>query len=56
VNGRLWVADTENHLLRALDFNTRTVTTVAGIGEQCMWQESGGRGADRRPQLALGPR
>ena len=42
VNGRLWVADTENHLLRALDFNTRTVTTVAGIGEQCMWQESGG--------------
>ena len=42
VHGRLWVADTENHLLRAVDFEARAVTTVAGTGEQCMWQESGG--------------
>ena len=42
VDGRLWVADTENHLIRAVDFDTRDVRTVAGIGEQCMWQESGG--------------
>ena len=42
VHGQLWVADTGNHLLRALDFDRRLVRTVAGIGEQCMWQESGG--------------
>jgi len=42
IDRQLWVADTENHLLRALDFDRRTVTTVAGVGEQCMWQESGG--------------
>ena len=30
----LYVADTENHLLRKLDLNTRTVTTIAGTGEQ----------------------
>ena len=30
----LYVADTENHLLRKLDLKTRTVTTIAGTGEQ----------------------
>lgn len=30
----LYVADTENHLLRQLDLNARTVTTIAGTGEQ----------------------
>lgn len=30
----LYVADTENHLLRKLDLNARTVTTIAGTGEQ----------------------
>ncbi len=30
----LYVADTENHLLRKLDLNTRMVTTIAGTGEQ----------------------
>jgi thiol-disulfide isomerase/thioredoxin/sugar lactone lactonase YvrE len=43
VDGRLWVADTENHLLRQIDFGERVVTTVAGIGEQCMWEERGGK-------------
>jgi DNA-binding beta-propeller fold protein YncE len=30
----LYVADTENHLIRQLDLKTRTVTTVAGTGNQ----------------------
>ena len=30
----LYVADTENHLLRRLDLQARTVTTIAGTGEQ----------------------
>ncbi len=40
---RLWVADTGNHLIRVVDLADRTVTTVAGTGEQCMWREEGGR-------------
>jgi thiol-disulfide isomerase/thioredoxin/sugar lactone lactonase YvrE len=30
----LYVADTENHAIRAVDFEKRTVTTIAGTGEQ----------------------
>ncbi len=30
----LWVADTENHLIREIDFAARTVKTVAGTGQQ----------------------
>ncbi|MEC4983400.1 MAG: thioredoxin-like domain-containing protein [Oscillatoria sp. PMC 1068.18] len=30
----LYVADTENHALRCLDFNLKQVKTIAGIGEQ----------------------
>ncbi len=32
--GVLWIADTENHLLRRADLATRTVKTVAGTGAQ----------------------
>ena len=39
----LWVADTGNHLLRAVNLTERVVTTEAGTGEQCMWREEGGR-------------
>jgi thiol-disulfide isomerase/thioredoxin len=43
VGDTVWVADTENHLLRAIDLTARVVSTKAGTGEQCMWQEEGGR-------------
>lgn len=35
LNGEtLYVADTENHLIRAVDLNAKTVSTIAGTGEQ----------------------
>jgi hypothetical protein len=37
------VADTENHLLREIDLDQRVVSTVAGTGVQCMWEERGGK-------------
>jgi DNA-binding beta-propeller fold protein YncE len=30
----LYVADTDNHAIRAVDFKTKTVTTIAGTGQQ----------------------
>jgi DNA-binding beta-propeller fold protein YncE len=38
----LYVADTENHALRAVDLVAGTVTTVAGTGEQLMGARVGG--------------
>lgn len=34
VGDRLYVADTENHLLRTVDLKQKTVSTLAGTGEQ----------------------
>lgn len=34
VGNTLYVADTENHLLRAVDLETKTVSTLAGTGRQ----------------------
>ena len=34
VENTLYVADTENHLLRAVDLQAKTVRTIAGTGEQ----------------------
>ena len=31
---RLYVADTENHLIREVDLKTKTVKTIAGTGQQ----------------------
>jgi thiol-disulfide isomerase/thioredoxin len=38
----LYVADTENHAVRAIDLPTGTVRTIAGIGRQAAWGERGG--------------
>jgi DNA-binding beta-propeller fold protein YncE len=40
----LYVADTENHAIRALDLNKGTITTVAGTGKQAPWRSTGGVG------------
>lgn len=45
----LYVADTENHLLRKLDLNARTVVTIAGTGEQAREDNIPGTGT----QVAL---
>lgn len=34
VNNKLYVADTENHLIRVVDLAAKTVATLAGTGEQ----------------------
>lgn len=46
----LYVADTENHLLRCLDLQARTVTTIAGTGVQALGQYR--RGPARAVALA----
>ena len=42
VGETLYVADTENHLLRAVDLATERVTTVAGTGTQAKFRATGG--------------
>lgn len=49
VNNFLYVADTENHLIRRLDLGTRTVETIAGNGRQ--GSAIRGRGAARQMSL-----
>ena len=44
-SGSLYIADTENHLVRRADLRARAVTTVLGTGEQG-GRASGGRGTD----------
>jgi DNA-binding beta-propeller fold protein YncE/thiol-disulfide isomerase/thioredoxin len=45
VGNVLYIADTENHLLRKADLTSRHVTTVAGTGEKGVaWAEFGGAG------------
>ncbi|OCT71267.1 NHL repeat-containing protein 2 [Xenopus laevis] len=40
----IYVADTENHLIRKIDLEELTVSTVAGTGSQGMDKEGGARG------------
>src|SRR5262249_31743505 len=40
----LFVADTENHLLRLIDLETNWVETIAGTGEQAKHHHPGGMG------------
>lgn len=42
----LYVADTENHAIRAVDLDARSVTTVAGTGTQGFNRESSGPGPE----------
>ncbi len=41
----LFVADTGNHAIRAIDLTSGLVTTVAGTGEQGRWPPEGGQAA-----------
>ena len=41
----LFVADTENHLVRRVDLNAGVVSTVAGTGKQAAWSGTGGAAA-----------
>jgi thiol-disulfide isomerase/thioredoxin len=45
MNGALYVADTDNHLIRRVDLKTKTVTTIAGTGQ---------RGVDHHVKNAAG--
>lgn len=42
----LFVADTNNHAIRAIDFATQKVTTIAGTGKQAHYGSSGGIGTN----------
>ena len=42
----LWVADTENHAIRRVDFSNRRVTTVAGTGVQARRFNVAGKGEE----------
>lgn len=43
VDNILYVADTENHLLRSIDLAKKEVTTLAGTGEQAHFRAAGGK-------------
>ncbi len=55
----LYVADTENHLLRKVDLKTKTVSTIAGTGDQASTPFPGWDGApiptNQRPRRWVGP-
>ncbi len=42
VGDKLYIADTENHLLRVIDLKAKKVTTLAGTGEQAHFRANGG--------------
>jgi thiol-disulfide isomerase/thioredoxin len=54
----LYVADTENHLLRKVDLKAKTVTTIAGTGQQAKTGWPGieqAQLADQAPERWVGP-
>ncbi|XP_074015167.1 NHL repeat-containing protein 2 isoform X3 [Numenius arquata] len=46
-NNVIYVADTENHLIRKIDLELEMVTTVAGIGIQGVDKEGGAKGEEQ---------
>src|SRR6476646_4594596 len=55
VGNVLYIADTENHLLRKADLKSRSVTTVAGTGEKgTAWSEFGALGENPKQGAAVG--
>ncbi|XP_074731433.1 NHL repeat-containing protein 2 isoform X2 [Strix uralensis] len=46
-NNVIYVADTENHLIRKIDLELEVVTTVAGIGIQGVDKEGGAKGEEQ---------
>ncbi len=46
-SGTLYVADTKNHAIRAIDAATGAVSTIAGTGEQSYDREGGKRGTNQ---------
>ncbi|XP_010083505.1 PREDICTED: NHL repeat-containing protein 2-like, partial [Pterocles gutturalis] len=46
-NSVIYVADTENHLIRKIDLELEMVTTVAGIGIQGVDKEGGAKGEEQ---------
>jgi thiol-disulfide isomerase/thioredoxin len=53
VGETLYVADTENHAIRAVDLKTRTVSTVAGNGQQSHRHVRPGVGSDAARTTSL---
>ena len=51
VGDTLYVADTENHALRAVDLKSQTVSTLAGNGSQSRWHSSTGSAAGKTTAL-----
>ena len=50
----LYVADTENHLIRRVDLKARTVKTIAGTGKQSPDYFKQGPARDDRSEFSLG--
>jgi len=55
VDETLYVADTENHALRAVDLKAKTVTTIAGTGQQAHFGAKGSHTAPASKQVLTSP-